>query len=484
MYKKKWASLFLILIFAIGTLTGCSPTEKEFYNLTMEAGEQTIYAESGSIDIDLLKLPAILAKEETATEQMLVKAMNQQKVVYWGNVDVNQGILQYDFSVVNKITGEKTALSSLIYKDDVLYLKIDDIINYMKKFGDTETNQELDRRFANIQYVSMTSQDFANLFPPVSDTYQSTNFLQQSWQQQMIWRSLLDDLTNKAYDKYDSNLISKDNNKYTMTLPWSDAVEILKPAAVYTINNIDKVASVLKSFLNSLSHDDLATLGFSEEIKNESLSMVDMMVLDVKQNREVYLDTIDEMATNAQKDLVKMGNDSVITSTIEKKDLSTYVMTNMMRIHITDDPTNEAIDVKLNIDQTLQAQKSISVDLPAGPITAFKDLEKRFPVSIRVEIDDGYYHLQKGFTGSSSVMNVVIADNKTYVPLRLVAESLGENVVWDKATGKAYIEQNGKRIIMDGIIVDNQTLVSSRSFEGLGYQVNWDDPTRTVTIKK
>ena len=296
MYCKKWLALFLILMLAMGMLTGCSPTEKEYYNLTMEANNQKVFEDSGSIELSLAQLPESMFKGDQAfTKELLKKAFDQHKIDYCGKTDLNQGIFQYDFTIVDNTTGEKSKFISLLYKNDVFYIKVDDMISYMKQFGDPESNQKLDQLYGDLQYVSVSNQDLETMMPPGSQNGPTGNFLQKSSQQQRVVRRLFDGLFDKVYDKYESNMISKSNNKYTFTLRGVDSIEIMKPAAIYTIKNIDKLGPVLKAFLNGLSQDEIANLSLTSEMKGEALTGIDMMILVVNQNRDKYLNEIEKM---------------------------------------------------------------------------------------------------------------------------------------------------------------------------------------------
>ena len=95
-----------------------------------------------------------------------------------------------------------------------------------------------------------------------------------------------------------------------------------------------------------------------------------------------------------------------------------------------------------------------------------------------------------------------IKDNRTFVPIRFVAENLGFSVQWDAAERKVTIEENGLTIVMkigsktiyeNGIkksmdtapfIKDNRTFVPIRFVaENLGFSVQWDAAERKVTIE-
>ncbi len=68
-----------------------------------------------------------------------------------------------------------------------------------------------------------------------------------------------------------------------------------------------------------------------------------------------------------------------------------------------------------------------------------------------------------------------------YVPLRVTAERLGENVVWDENTGCAFIERNGEFIKTDGTLFKANPFseeiwyTKARDLEKLGYNVAYSE---------
>jgi len=475
----------MILVLAMGMLTGCSPTEKEYYKLTTEAGTQKVYQDSGSIDLSLAHLPeSIFEGEQSLDKDLFIQSINQHRIDYSGRVDLNQGIMQYDFTMVDNKTGKQSHILSISGKNDTFYIQIDDMINYLKGFSDAKENQQLEKLFGNIEYVSFNSRDLENTIPG-SEIMTDDNILHKSYQQQTVMHRLLNGLVNEVYDKYDrSNLISKNNNQYIFTLRGTNTVNIMESMAAYTINNIDKLGTVLKAFIKSLDEQEMEQLGYSNDMKGEALKVIDEMVVDVKHNRHKYLTEIQAMSAEANQDLGNSVNDSELVSTIEKKDAHTYEMTSKIHLHITEETPSEELNIALNVKQTLKAYKDVKVVTPTTKITSYRELEERMPRTMKVFVDDGAYSLDKGFSSSSGLINVRLENDQAYLPLRTVAESLGEKAGWDAALEQAYVEQNGQRIVMNGLIIDGQMLIKARDWEGLGYKISWDDSTRTVNIEK
>ena len=84
----------------------------------------------------------------------------------------------------------------------------------------------------------------------------------------------------------------------------------------------------------------------------------------------------------------------------------------------------------------------------------------------------------------------IVIDQRTYLPIRFIGESLGGKVTFDDATGTATIALNGKNMVIssatgeitvDGqlvevfnaIILENRLLVPVRAMEAMGEKVMW-----------
>lgn len=94
-----------------------------------------------------------------------------------------------------------------------------------------------------------------------------------------------------------------------------------------------------------------------------------------------------------------------------------------------------------------------------------------------------------------------IINDRTMIPLRAVSEALGAEVLWDESTktttvtkkdttikmtiGTEIFIRNSEPVTLDSpaVIVDSRTLVPLRAVaEAFGYEVCWNDDSKTVTI--
>lgn len=119
--------------------------------------------------------------------------------------------------------------------------------------------------------------------------------------------------------------------------------------------------------------------------------------------------------------------------------------------------------------------------------------------TIQMQIDNPYVLIN----GQSTMIDQapVVIDQTTMVPIRFVMETMDGEVLWDEDSGKVtlirgkdYIEMwlneqemnfNGRKVIapVAPMAMNNRTLVPVRVlFEQLGWDVIWDGETRSVTI--
>jgi N-acetylmuramoyl-L-alanine amidase len=73
----------------------------------------------------------------------------------------------------------------------------------------------------------------------------------------------------------------------------------------------------------------------------------------------------------------------------------------------------------------------------------------------------------------------MLMDNRTYVPLRVIAKALGAQIGWNQQTKEASIDG----VVIDGIVVSGTTYVPLRLLgEEIGAKVKWDPASYTATL--
>ena len=484
MFKKRWLALLLVLLMGMSLLSGCSPAEKGYYSLMSEANTQLVFEDTGSYTVDLAALPSsMFTGQDALSAQTLSNALGQMRIEYKGQVDMRQQVFHYDYVILNSHTRTQQGAFSIVYKNGVMYIKIDQLMSLIKDFCTPAERDNLDRVFAGVEWVSLSDQDMTGLSPG-SQAGISGQLLYNSSGQQLLFKKLFDGLVNDVYNDYSTSLVTQSGNKYTMTLRGSDLMDVFKSGAVYTINNVDKLSQSLKNFLNSLSPAEAAQLGLTHDVRLEALQSLDEMVLEVKQDSQSAIREIESMSTASETELLKIINDSEITSSIEKSGNSTYKINTRVHLNISDPAKPwDRLVCTFTAEQAITTGGTVQVIAPAGAVS-LAELQGRMPRQMTVNIDTGNYSSSNGLFTNSGRLSVQMVDGRTHLPLRMVGESLGETVGWDQAAHQAYVLQNGQRINMTGIIVNNRTYIKMRDFEKLGFTVGWNDSTRVVTVTK
>ncbi|MCX5780182.1 MAG: copper amine oxidase N-terminal domain-containing protein, partial [Firmicutes bacterium] len=444
------------------------------------------YTDTGSFQLNLAQLPTTkMAVGDGAFDQsVLMRALNQNRIDYTGKVDVNNKVMQYDLTIVDTASNAKSALLSLVLKDELFYIKIDDLFKYLGQYCSTAEKQQLDQTLGDIVWVSLSKQELNAMMPEGSQPIFSGDLFQSSSTQQTVWKRLLDGLFNDAYKGYQSGLVTQNNNQYTLTLRGAELMNIIKPAAIYSINHIDEVGRVLRTFLNGLKAEEMASLGLNTAMRAELVQGVDMMVQEVNQNRPKYLSEMENMSPATSQEMQQTLNDTQLVNSVAKPDNNTYKQGNLLHVHISAGNPTETVDFTLNQQNTIKTGGTVQVGYPVGQVITFTEMEKRMPAQMNVNVDTGVYSSNRGFLSSSGTLEVHLVDGYTYLPLRLVGESLGEKVAWDQAAYQPYVLQGGQRIYMTGLEFNNRAFIKLRDFERLGYTVSWNELTRTAAITK
>ena len=364
-----------------------------------------------------------------------------------------------------------------------MYMKIDQIINLLKQLSSPAEQENLERIFAGVVWISFSDQDLNGLAPN-SQSGVISQMLSNASGQQMLFKKLLDGLVNDVYNDYSSSLITQSGNKYTMTLRGGDLVDVGKSLAVYTINHIDQLDKTLRDFLNGLTPAEATQLGLTPDTRLMALQSLDQMVMEVKRDGPSAIQEIENLGAASEAEILRVLNDSEYVSSVEKTGANTYRLNSRLYLNISD-PANprDRLVTTFAAEQTITTGGTVQVSAPVGAIS-LRELQGRMPRTMTVNIDTGNYSSSNGLFSNSGRLSVEMVDGRTYLPLRMVGESLGETVDWDQATHQAYVLQNGQRINMTGIIVNSRTYIKMRDFEQLGFSVEWNEYTRSVTVSK
>ena len=153
------------------------------------------------------------------------------------------------------------------------------------------------------------------------------------------------------------------------------------------------------------------------------------------------------------------------------------------------------------ITLTKQADGTYTFIMPEGGVDVESVFQKQTEAPIQKPAEAKKIVMQIGnknvSVGNNAITNdvaPVIRNNRTMVPVRVIAEALGSKVSWNEATKEVTLLVDGKEIkmiinkTMEGYDVA-PTIINDRTFvpirfvaNALGANITWDDATRTVAI--
>lgn len=481
----KAIAVLLVLALSLG-LTGCGQAELGYIGLYKEMMNQNLFEATGSMSIQINDLPQSW-RDGAGKDQLakLEKVLADYSLTYTSKVDYPNNLAEVKFFIKEQTTGTEREILSVTMKDDVCYIRIKEAVEFAKSFNDEDLNKQLDELFGDAEYLSLSNDELKQLstVTPNAVTVQQTLDLNKQKEFALLWIDLLNNLATKTYDKYDSGLFEKNGNKYVLTIEAADLQPFVKTFATYTINNIEKLGPCLKTFISNLTEDQMARLGMNADMKLQALLGIDTMVAEVTTNRDKYLTNINTI--DAATEEFNKFQGSKLISTLEKSGTNNYQADTTLQIKYAD-PNKEggALDVALVAEESYRPCAGFTVETPAAGVLTMTELTEKMPTRISVNIDTGMYIKQQGLDTKINKIEVKMIDDYTYLPLRRLAEDLGETVGWDQDQEKAYVERNGERVYMTGLLINDLTFVKLRDFEKLGYTVEWNPVSMTATIHK
>jgi hypothetical protein len=293
--------------------------------------------------------------------------------------------------------------------------------------------------------------------------------------------------------------------------------EVVLGKAVAPVKVDVKPVDIRTGIKNQSLDNIVITEGKAEAVKKgelilrleEGLKWTDVPEIEVTEGN-IDLD-IDVAKIGGDKDrdlIIKVKGDSSKASTIEikngKVDLTRYVAEGDVELKVTGDAVVENSSELNGKDLDLGAFKEENAaKLVVAKVITPADGNTGAGKEVEFVIGESKFKVD----GEEKTMDTApyIKDGRTMLPVRYVAEALGvseDNIIWNNATrtvtifkgnrtvfisiGSAELKVNGTPLYMDTVaeIKDDRTMLPI-SFVGkaLGAQVDWDDATRTVTIK-
>ena len=481
---KRIISAILIGLMLIMTLAGCGANELGYLNLSKEISSLTQYSFNNITSVELSKE---LVGEEYNIDFEIDGEVNMD------NLNDLYGTMELKFKI-NDIGVESPI--NIKFADNKVYISkniVLEIIKYEKMLNGTEEYGKIIEEFYNndlkdVDYIIFHSQEFMYGFNQgLSDGLLETPVEEVEYSE--IYDYTHEYLT-KAFKGFDTKLIKKIQNGYSIELTTESALEFVKSLVTYLNENREVVFDETINYLEKI-YSLIVEEEFTEEEKVAAIA-------EIKKNRQEFYDFIDEAALFMEESKeIELGT-SLFDDSIIK--MQVYKENDSYKEVVEGEIKYENVSMgKLSSTTTIIPKEIEKVSVTGNTITleemekAYKRVENEVNPVQKIQLQwfaDSYdaqvnkYRLSG--TADWDYQPFVIIEDRVYLPLRYIGESFAEEVGWDNENKKAYIIRGEETIDMTGVLVDSKTMIKIRDFEKLGYKIEYNqvDGLSTAIITK
>ncbi|HCC08016.1 MAG TPA: hypothetical protein DEP72_07680 [Clostridiales bacterium] len=332
---KKIVSLLMVMVMVVTLFTGCTPDEKEYYNIAKEMGKIGIIEGTTKIDINVDELFTYIEKQakdssitaEQAKYIAIAKEMLKQKQLeLYMRYDKDNLELYFETYLVDKTTKVKDMVTTIIYKSDKLYINIEQLLDFAAKYELAKKETILNEKANGIKYISI---DMATEVDSKIMTKFKNQMAKSEKLNQVIYR-LIDELANKAMSDFSTEKLKKiGTNKFQISMTGTEVANIVLNLGEHFINNAPKYGDTLTTFLDSLTDNEFALLGevgiTREEFVTTAKTQIASAVESIKTDKNTAMDGIIAMRAALQLSQVKPFIESIkISETFEKTNGNEY----------------------------------------------------------------------------------------------------------------------------------------------------------------
>ena len=480
---KRLISAVLIGIMLVSMLTGCGANELGFIGLMKEITSLTEVAYKNSVKMELLA--------ESSGKTALID-FNMDGELNIG--DINSMYGAFDIMLdVNGIKLDKPV--KIVFSEDALYVSKSALMEfpkYEKLFIDLEGYEEILEYGEILKELYSTipaDTEYIQVWTMNSEYYQYTEGIDYDELSGVVQEYL-----TKAFKGFDSKLITKTKNGYSLSLNQKSSMEFIKSLINYLSENketvFDETINFLPRFFEITDYEIM-----TEEDKEELISSLEsgrQQVYDVIQQAKSFVES-EEFEEHFYTYDEIIGGSEVTYDIYKEKGV--YKIVTKAESTLEDLYTVKATSTTEIIPKTVKKTSAPDKSIPLEDIEKeYRKIEERINPTEKIELEwyndyDNTAFINK-YRRNGKVewdyQPYTIIEDRIYLPLRYIGESFGEEVGWDNENKKAYVIRGEERIDMTGVLVDSKTMIKIRDFEKLGYKIEYsnEDGLSTATIIK
>lgn len=474
---KRLISAVLTGIMLVSMLTGCGANELGFIGLMKEITSSTEVGYKNSTKMEV-------SEKDSGKSYLIDFNMN-------GEVNISEINSMYgSFDIMLEINGIKlTKPINIIFSENGLYISKNALIEfpkYEKLLADTEEYGEILKELYN---TIPEDTEYIEVWTMNSEYYQYAEGIEYNELSGVIQEYL-----TKAFKGFDSKLISKTKNGYSISLNQKSSLEFIKSLINYLSENKETVFNETVNFLPrffEITDYEIMT----EEDKEELISSLEsgrQQVYDTIEQAKSFIDSEEFEEHFYTYDEIIEDSSTIYAISKEK---GSY------KIDVKAESTFEELYTIKAISTTELTPKTVKKAPAPGKAIVFEEVEKEYKkieekINPTEKIELEWYNTydntvyvnkyRKNGKVEWDYQPFAIIEDRIYLPLRYIGESFGEEVGWDNENKTAYIIRDEERIDMTGVLVDSITMIKVRDFEKLGYKIDYvqNEGLSIVTIIK
>ncbi|MDF3002710.1 MAG: hypothetical protein K0Q48_2829 [Bacillota bacterium] len=514
--KKNLAIILSIIMVAV-SFTGCSQAERGYLNMSRQLAISEVYQTSGSVSLEL-DFDALAALTDKTMAQITqddeydsvvevtdefsklgLKGTNKFEIKYDMIVDMKSKVsIWTDFDL--KYNNKMYEMGDIYFHEEKgLYVSKDLLINLYDLLRDLKI-QAWDSYFFSEDYrnellKALGTEEYIYTGDFLELTNESDN-IDGAETNPLIQNAELYDavfkLIETTFSGFTTGTASQISGGYKISLNGTQVKKLIPDILQYLIDNIGKVITAYKDYTTILldalpeateeeksiqyqSLDEISSPN-SKIMISSYLAMAKQMFIEA--DKAGYLNALNGFSYN--ETLKKSGTKYTASQDIMLKDGAITVFSLKKQADIINNPNEIKIP---NMPESRRTFDDVS--------EAIDSIENKINPVIGASIewwnddyDYGYeeisieYHRAKASPFSSlsefSYEPYFIKDKRLYVPMRSIAEKLGEKVEWDQKSKTPYVIRSGKQMKLEGIMKDGITYIKVVDFEKLGYSVTYE----------
>ena len=287
---------------------------------------------------------------------------------------------------------------------------------------------------------------------------------------------------------FETGMVKEINGGYQIKADGRQAAQLLADLLHFAAENPQQIIDATETYMMAVM--DSVEVGTAEETAAARAEMAESFAA-ARESQDEFIAVAEEMALMLEmameEESVAMVLDSFRYAATVKKVADQYHSTAAYTVK------HEGMSVGSVVTDAVMKKADVQIFAPATAMSLAElekklaDLENKYNPVKGVSVTWGSYgeneyadiitmrsldevvYFHSGYNWSE----IIIENGRAYLPLRVIAESLGEEVGWENSTKTPYVMQNGERIDMKGKLQDDRAFVGVRDFEKLGYTVTY-----------